>query len=71
MKIFFGITAGVFVTLLLFWGVYNIGFRENPMVATVSDGGKIITESVFEDTRKPAEHITLLLSERIDRKSVV
>ncbi len=65
MKIFFGITAGVFVALLLFWGVYNLGFRENPTVATVSDGGKITTESVFRDTWKPAEHITLLLSERI------
>lgn len=65
MKIFFGITAGVFVALLLFWGVYNIGFRENPTVATVSDGGKIISEAIFEDAWKPAEKITLLLSERI------
>ena len=65
MKVFFGITAGIFVVLLLFWGVYNLGFRENPTVATVSDGSKIVAGSIFEDTLKPAEKITPLFSERI------
>jgi Tol biopolymer transport system component len=65
MKFFFGITLGIFVVLLLFWGVYNLGFKENPSVATVSEGTKIIKESVFNTPWKPAEKVSALLTERI------
>lgn len=69
MKTFFGITAGIFVIILLFWGIYNIGFKENPAVATVSEGTRIIKESVLSG-HQPAEKITPILTERVSSATV-
>jgi len=65
MKIFFGVSAGIFCILLLFWGVYNFGFKNNPNVATVSESGTIIQESSPLDLFKTSTRITPIIQERI------
>lgn len=65
MKTFFGISIGIFCILLIFWGVYNFGFKNNPNVATVSEPGTIIKESSSLNPFKKSTNINPILQERI------
>lgn len=65
MKLFFGITTGTTLFLLLFWGVYNIGFKNNPNVATISNGTKIVQESVLPKNNRSNNKISPLLTDSI------
>ncbi|MBP6889531.1 MAG: hypothetical protein KBC83_01365 [Candidatus Moranbacteria bacterium] len=65
MKIFFGVSVGIFCILLIFWGVYNFGFKNNPNVATVSESGTIIKEASPLDIFKASTNITPIIQERV------
>jgi hypothetical protein len=65
MKTFFGVSVGIFCILLIFWGVYNFGFKNNPNIATVSEPGTIIKESSPLSIFTASTHISPVLQERV------
>jgi hypothetical protein len=65
MKIFFGVSAGIFCILLIFWGVYNFGFKNNPNVARVSEPGKITQESSPLSLFRASSNIVVVVQEEV------
>ncbi len=65
MKTFFGVSVGIFCILLIFWGVYNFGFKNNSNVATVSEPGTIVKEASPLSVFKASTNISPVLQARI------
>ncbi len=65
MKIFFGFSVGILCILLLFWGVYNFSFKNNPNIPTVTKPGTIIKESAPLNLLKASTRIEPILQEEI------
>lgn len=65
MKIFFSLSLGIFCVLLLFWGVYNFSFKNNPNIPTVTEPGTIIKESAPLNLLKTSTRIEPVLQEEI------
>ena len=65
MKIFFGITLGIFLFSLLLWGVYNVAFRHNTTIPTIKKDSLLIQTNSFPNTFEPSEKILPVITERI------
>lgn len=65
MKTFFGITLGLFLFVLIFWGVYNFGFKHNPNIPTVSESGTVVQESTSLSTPTLSKKVSPVLTERV------